>query len=265
MSGVRGGCPAKPSRRRCRRGLPGGGVTCRAVRGADQMLGCQGEGGGWLGSCARLGRVCRAWAGGAPRRVGVSGESLTEPLPPGRGGAGRHGAGQAGQQEDPVQPAAGPRGPALSHVQPPEHGEGAAAAARGVLCGAPGPTGGATPAARPSHLCLKSQSMAVSESSATEVEGFPLPPPRAERPWAVGKLLGQAGHPKILSSPCPHERAQRSLSPGGRTVAALTGWGPPGMLSACTWPRRPVRPWTRRAGPPNADSQRRQLGPLCVS
>lgn len=43
--------------------------------------------------------------------------------PTGRRGERRHGESQAGQQEDPVQPAAGARGPTLPHVQPQEHGE----------------------------------------------------------------------------------------------------------------------------------------------
>lgn len=42
---------------------------------------------------------------------------------PGRRGERRNGEGEAGQQKDPVQPAAGPRGSTLPHVQPQEHGE----------------------------------------------------------------------------------------------------------------------------------------------
>ncbi len=41
----------------------------------------------------------------------------------GRGGERRHGESQTGQQEDPVQPAAGSCGSALSAVQPQKHGE----------------------------------------------------------------------------------------------------------------------------------------------
>lgn len=42
---------------------------------------------------------------------------------PGWGGAGRYGEGEAGQQEDSLQSAAGSRGSALLNVQPQEHGE----------------------------------------------------------------------------------------------------------------------------------------------
>ncbi len=41
----------------------------------------------------------------------------------GGGGERRHGEGEAGQQEDPVQPAAGSCGSALPHVKSQEHGE----------------------------------------------------------------------------------------------------------------------------------------------
>ncbi|KAM7120695.1 adenylate cyclase type 1 isoform 3-T4 [Molossus nigricans] len=55
----------------------------------------------------------------------AGGREAAAGLPLGRtggGGAGRHGEGEAGQQEDPLQPAAGTCGPALPHVQPPAHG-----------------------------------------------------------------------------------------------------------------------------------------------
>ena len=42
---------------------------------------------------------------------------------PGRGGEGRHGESETGQQKDPLQSAPSARGPALPNVQPQEHGE----------------------------------------------------------------------------------------------------------------------------------------------
>lgn len=82
-----------------------------------------------------------------------SAQWVTQGLSPGRGGERRHGEGEVGQQEDSLQPPAGPRGSALPHVQPPQHGEPASCPPT-----PPAPAGVPPGVTLPSRLCLKSQS-----------------------------------------------------------------------------------------------------------